>query len=517
MLSYDNIAKNLTRLIEAFDLFTGGFMSLFARLVEFIKRLFRRDNQTIQMGLGQSNTDQKRDNQYSQFAAPAPPEPLLPPVAPRVEPPRPTSVPEPVRISPAQVTRSEPIPKVAPAPPLHQPLVSTPKLEIQPPPLGIASPMHKPEVVIPKPDPRQSAPPIAPPMTLPSFETRPLAPTSKPVELPKIAPLMNPPMSVPPMPQPMSPNRPEARQTSTIEESISSTSPLDFPPVPGSKSGPASRFATVQPTSSPFAPSKPEPFLEPAPSAPKPVIPQIMQPVASSRPIPPMPSPQVMPPVAPPRPMPPPPPQVMQPVAAPSRPIPPPIPTPPSIPSPPIPALPSIIAPASEGMNFAAPAPPSIPAIPQQNPLSAPPPLAIQPPKPAMPTMPKAATPTLTPPAMPQAPPRNITSPPTTGTGASGSAPHKKYDPSGGSDQSAQRLARLLVSEIKLYNEKKIAEGRKNNNLYDLLKDTIEQSRKHFKERMGAALESMPDYFHEELVKTLCEGDASKLGNNYQK
>ena len=482
MLSYDNIAKNLTRLIEAFDLFTGGFMSLFARLVAFIKRLFRRDSQTIQMGLGQPNTDQRRDNQYSQFAAPAP-EPLPPPVAPRVEPPKQVPISEPVRISSPQVTRPEPIaPKIAPP---HQPMVPAPKLESQPP--FVPPPMHKPEVSsIPKPEPRPVPPYlIPPPITLSPLETKP-AP-SKPIELPKIAPPMPPPMAAPPIPipappitmpspppmqLPMPPNRSEARQATIMEEAISSTSPLDFPPVPGSKLGGASRFATIQPSSSPFVPSKSEPFLEPVPSAPRPI--------------------------------PPPPQQVMQPLAPP-RPVPPPIPTPPPI-----------ITHVPEDMNLAAPAPPSIPSIPQQKPVA--PPLAIQPPKPTMPTMPtmpKATTPPLAPP-MPQAPPRNIASTPTS-TGTSSSAPHKKYDPSGGSDQSAQRLARLLVSEIKLYNEKKIIEGRKNNNLYDLLKDTIEQSRKHFKERMGAALESMPDYFHEELVKTLCEGDASKLGTNYQK
>jgi hypothetical protein len=163
-------------------------------------------------------------------------------------------------------------------------------------------------------------------------------------------------------------------------------------------------------------------------------------------------------------------------------------------------------------MNFATPPPPSIPTMPQQKPVA--PPVAIQPPKPAMPSMPKAPTPTSGAP-MPQAPPRNVAppSPPSAG----GPATQKKFDPGATTDQSAQRLARLLVSEIKLYNEKKIAEGRKNNNLYDVLKDTIEQSRKHYKERMGAALETMPDYFHEELVKTLCEGDATKLGGNYQK
>jgi hypothetical protein len=167
-----------------------------------------------------------------------------------------------------------------------------------------------------------------------------------------------------------------------------------------------------------------------------------------------------------------------------------------------------------EEMNFVPPAPPSIPSLPQQKPVApAPPP--IQPPKPAMPsmpTMPKAAAPPAPPTPQPQKAPASVPS-----GGASAGPGQKKFDPGATTDQSAQRLARLLVSEIKLYNEKKIQEGRKNNNLYDVLKDTIEQSRKHYKERMGAALETMPDYFHEELVKTLCEGDASKLGGNYQK
>ncbi len=115
--------------------------------------------------------------------------------------------------------------------------------------------------------------------------------------------------------------------------------------------------------------------------------------------------------------------------------------------------------------------------------------------------------------AKPPAPPAKPVQSPPAPPAASGSS---KYQPGATNEQAAQRLARLLVSEIKLYNEKKIVEGRKNSNLYDLLKDTIEQSRKHYKERMGEAAGSMPDYFHEEVVKTLCEGDPSKLGPNYQ-
>jgi hypothetical protein len=113
-------------------------------------------------------------------------------------------------------------------------------------------------------------------------------------------------------------------------------------------------------------------------------------------------------------------------------------------------------------------------------------------------------------------PPPAAAPPPPAPTKAPTAPGGARYVPGANNDQAAQRLARLLVSEIKLYNEKKISEGRKNNNLYDVLKDTIEQSRKHYRERMGDAVEKMPDYFHEELVKTLCEGDATKLGPNYQ-
>lgn len=87
----------------------------------------------------------------------------------------------------------------------------------------------------------------------------------------------------------------------------------------------------------------------------------------------------------------------------------------------------------------------------------------------------------------------------------------------GKAHQSAQRLARVLISEIKLYYLNKI-EGQdagEIQNIYDLLKDPIDKSRQHYKQRVGADAASMPDYFHGELVKTLCAGDESRLGPNY--
>ena len=41
----------------------------------------------------------------------------------------------------------------------------------------------------------------------------------------------------------------------------------------------------------------------------------------------------------------------------------------------------------------------------------------------------------------------------------------------------AQRFARLLVDEIKLYNQAKVAEGRRNKDFYDRLKEDIDKSR----------------------------------------
>ena len=86
----------------------------------------------------------------------------------------------------------------------------------------------------------------------------------------------------------------------------------------------------------------------------------------------------------------------------------------------------------------------------------------------------------------------------------------------GKAHQSAQRLARVLISEIKLYYMDKIngRDASETQNIYDLLKDPIDKSRQHYRQRVGTEV-SMPDYFHGELVKTLCEGDASRLGPNY--
>jgi len=79
----------------------------------------------------------------------------------------------------------------------------------------------------------------------------------------------------------------------------------------------------------------------------------------------------------------------------------------------------------------------------------------------------------------------------------------------------ARRFARLLISEIKLYNEQKVTEGRIEHDLYDRLREYIDRSREMYDKRVKAEVATRYDYFHGELVNTLAEGDESKLGANY--
>lgn len=79
----------------------------------------------------------------------------------------------------------------------------------------------------------------------------------------------------------------------------------------------------------------------------------------------------------------------------------------------------------------------------------------------------------------------------------------------------ARRFARLLVSEIKLYNDQKVREGRDAGDIYGRLQEEIDRSRQTFDKRVAPQVASRYDYFHHELVNTLADGDPSRLGNSY--
>ena len=79
-------------------------------------------------------------------------------------------------------------------------------------------------------------------------------------------------------------------------------------------------------------------------------------------------------------------------------------------------------------------------------------------------------------------------------------------------DDAARRYARLLVSEIKLYHESAVTAGRRDRNLLERLRGEIDRARRLYGERVPASVQARTDYFDQELVRTLANGDASLLG-----
>jgi hypothetical protein len=79
-------------------------------------------------------------------------------------------------------------------------------------------------------------------------------------------------------------------------------------------------------------------------------------------------------------------------------------------------------------------------------------------------------------------------------------------------EESARRHARLLISEIKLYNETLVEQGRREGNLLALLGSEIERARRLYEEKIPAAVRERVNCFDDEIVRTLAGGDRALLG-----
>ena len=78
----------------------------------------------------------------------------------------------------------------------------------------------------------------------------------------------------------------------------------------------------------------------------------------------------------------------------------------------------------------------------------------------------------------------------------------------------ARRFAKLLVDEIKLYNQAKVAEGRNRGDLYSRLHEDIEKSRTAYQKRYGESVKDV-DYFSQELIRILADNDRSLMGADF--
>jgi len=103
--------------------------------------------------------------------------------------------------------------------------------------------------------------------------------------------------------------------------------------------------------------------------------------------------------------------------------------------------------------------------------------------------------------AVPETPPPQPASIPPSPL-AIGASPHEE----------AQRFARLLVSEILLYNGPQAEEGRRQRDLYRRLREDLDRSEQMYRQRVAPEVLASTNYFHEEIVRTLAGGDAALLG-----
>ena len=76
----------------------------------------------------------------------------------------------------------------------------------------------------------------------------------------------------------------------------------------------------------------------------------------------------------------------------------------------------------------------------------------------------------------------------------------------------ARRFARLAVSEIKLYQETEVVEGRAAGDLWSRLQQDIDMCIQSYEKRVPEEVRAQFDHLYDEFVRQLAEGDATKLG-----
>jgi len=72
----------------------------------------------------------------------------------------------------------------------------------------------------------------------------------------------------------------------------------------------------------------------------------------------------------------------------------------------------------------------------------------------------------------------------------------------------AMRLARAIASDISLYNEQKIVKGIEQDNLFDVLKDEIEEGRELYKSRVSQELFTTTNFYERALIDIVLRSKA---------
>lgn len=79
----------------------------------------------------------------------------------------------------------------------------------------------------------------------------------------------------------------------------------------------------------------------------------------------------------------------------------------------------------------------------------------------------------------------------------------------------AQRFARVQVAELRLYQSERVRQSRRDNNIYGVFRNEIDQAREEFRTQFVETCPSMLDYYHMELVRILANENEKVLGPEY--
>jgi hypothetical protein len=76
----------------------------------------------------------------------------------------------------------------------------------------------------------------------------------------------------------------------------------------------------------------------------------------------------------------------------------------------------------------------------------------------------------------------------------------------------AKRLARAIISDVAIYNQEKVESGIRNDNIFDLLKEELEEGRQHFISRVAPELH--PEAIFDLAVVDVLIKRAGKIESN---
>jgi spore germination protein GerM len=67
----------------------------------------------------------------------------------------------------------------------------------------------------------------------------------------------------------------------------------------------------------------------------------------------------------------------------------------------------------------------------------------------------------------------------------------------------ANRKARAIASDISLYNEQKIVRGIEQDNLFEAIKDELEEGREHYKSQVSKEIFTKTNFFDRAIVDVI--------------